>query len=175
MKNVVLLLSLGLFGCTGGEVVSQNTSLITWDMDKKDELMAYAKIQIKTFESEGYTEVTNGETQSLVSSDKIRVWVNNAEADNYVLLKEGMQFPVGTTVIRVLYDGDSQPKKITASIKAASNQNPDASDWVFAVSEPNGVLMPDDTDGWQFGALEACNICHINQSATDGLFGLGAN
>ena len=159
-------------GCTGKTALTQNTSPMTWDMSKEDELLAYAKIQVKTFESEGYTEVTTGETDSLVSRDKIRVWVNNDAAEKYKDLKEGDSFSVGSTVIRALYDEHSQINKITASVKAAPGQNPDASDWIFVVADADGFINIDESNQWEFGALEACNVCHINQSATDGLFGL---
>ncbi|WP_156312511.1 hypothetical protein [Marinagarivorans algicola] len=172
MKKLTILLSLSLVGCTGDRASSHNNSVITWNMDQEDELMAYTKIQIKTYENEGYTEVTSGNTHSLVTSDTIRVWVNNAAAYDYLTLHQGMHFPVGTTIIRVIYGMDNQPKKITASVKAAANQNPDASDWIFAVADIDGVFMKDNKNHWQFGALEACNACHVNRLLTDGLFGL---
>lgn len=167
---LVMVLMVG--GCTGDAVVSQNTSAIEWDMSKDDEILSFAKIQIKTFEQEGFSEVTEGGTDSLVSANKIRVWVNDNAAQKYKTLTEGDVFEVGSTVIRVILDDQGGTNKITAAIKAAPGKNPDANDWMFVVASPDGVVAVDESDQWQFGALPSCNFCHVNRQGTDGLFGL---
>lgn len=170
-RSVLVVLCL-LSGCSGESVVSQNTSVIEWDLSEDDEILAYAKIQIKTYDSEGFVEVTNGETDSLVGANKIRVWASEAIADQYRALAVGDAFAAGSTVIRVIYDEASQVKKITAVVKAAPGKNPDAGDWMFIVASPDGVVNVNDNNQWQFGALVECNFCHVNRLDTDGLFGL---
>ncbi len=169
----IFMISVAVSGCSGkDEIVSQNQALLKWDMSEQDELMAYAKIQMKSYQEEGFVEITNGETISLVGSDPIRVWVSKNVAENYKNLRSDYTFPIGSTVIRVLYDEESNVKKITASIKAAQDQNPDASDWVFAVADDRGVISMNDNGEWQFGPIASCNVCHVTRLSTDGLFGL---
>lgn len=172
----IFMISIAVSSCSGkDEIVSQHQALLKWDMSEQDELMAYAKIQMKSYQEEGFVEVTNGEILSLVGSDPIRVWVSKGVAENYKNLRSDYSFPIGSTVIRVLYDQESNVKKITASIKAAQNQNPDASDWVFAVADARGVINMDQYGKWQFGSMESCNVCHVTRLSTDGLFGLDGN
>lgn len=171
-KFLLLVFVLIVGGCSGDAAVSHNNSPIEWDMSKDDEVLAFAKIQLKTFEDEGFTEVTEGESDSLVSSKKIRVWVNDRATEKYKGLSEGDVFDVGSAVIRVMLDDQSQIEKITAAIKAAPGKNPDANDWMFLVATPEGVVVVDDEGQWQFGALPSCNFCHVNKLSTDGLFGL---
>ncbi|WP_422380802.1 hypothetical protein [Marinicellulosiphila megalodicopiae] len=143
-----------------------------WNLSQEDELLAYTKLQIKTYQGDNFKEVTNGETHSSVSNDKIRVWVTSDQAEQYKSLNSDSSFPIGSTVIRVLYNEDNEATKITATVKADKGSNPMSNDWVFAVANTQGVVEVDEHGKWQFGAIESCNMCHTHQDETDGLFGL---
>jgi hypothetical protein len=179
----IFALSAFLFaGCAGGDVQSESTEIMTtnsepivWNLAQDDELMAYTKLQMKSYAKSGYIEVTSGLTGSAVSVDKMRVWVSSPQAQNYQNLSLASNFPVGTTVLRVMHDAAGNPKTITATVKAPFGTNPKSADWVFAVADANGVIARDDLGEWRFGALEACNLCHNTRLDTDGLFGLATN
>lgn len=175
----IVMVGIFLAGCLGNgqqgsDVITMNDMPMSWDLNQEDELLAYTKVQIKTYADEGYTEITNGGTASAVSSDPMRIWINSDQAQAYRDLNESSSFPIGTTIIRALYDSQGNVKKITAVVKGIEGANPGSNDWMFAVSDHNGVLDSNTTGQLQFGALANCNVCHIQKLDTAGLFGLAA-
>lgn len=143
-----------------------------WNLAADDEILAYTKLQIKTYSSGGYEEVTVGPTASAVSTDMMRVWINYGQADAYKNLGTGSSFPVGTTILRVLYSDMGEITKVTATVKAGTGVNPASNDWIFAVTDADGVVAEDDAGNLQIGALTSCNTCHTTRLDTAGLFGL---
>lgn len=179
MKSIsqfITLFSIALLSACGGDSSSITplpvNDITEWNLAVDDELLAYTKLQVKTYQSEGFEEVTDGLTASGVSTDLMRVWINNGQAEQYKNLNTTSTFPVGTTVLRVLFDEANEVKKVTATVKASRGTNPASNDWVFAVTDSNGVVAVDDAGKLQMGALTSCNTCHTTRLDTDGLFGL---
>lgn len=174
-KTLILLFITALSACgaeNSSTTVLPVNDVTEWNLNVDDEILAYTKLQIKTYQSEGFEEVTNGLTSSNISSNLMRVYINNNQAEQYKNLNSNSTFPVGTTILRVLFDDQNEVTKVTATVKASRGTNPASNDWVFAVTDANGVVAWDDDGKFQMGALVSCNTCHTTRLDTDGLFGL---
>ena len=83
----------------------------------------------------------------------------------------GVVLPVGTTIVRAVYDAQGQPTELTVMMKGPSGYNPELGDWWFGLADANGVPVTTD-GGVMMGRLTQCYSCHQPRSADDFLFGV---
>ena len=79
--------------------------------------------------------------------------------------------PVGTTIVRELFDAEGEVTKLTMIVKADPEHFPALNGWLFAVFDPDGHLLIEEGQ-LQLGELESCVSCHLSKGDTHFLFGL---
>ncbi len=84
---------------------------------------------------------------------------------------EGAPFPVGGCVVRAVADANGEVTKLTVMVKREPGYFPEAGDFFFGVTDPEGNPMSDG-DTLQWGKLQSCAQCHATRSASGFLFGV---
>ena len=139
-----------------------------------------------------YTRVSNIFLNQKDETSNVAVWISTPAKDDYLKIKPedhpdtkpgpGVFLPVGTTIIRAVYDKANMTDltavtKYTLMVKGPPGYLTGFGDWAFGVTDKDGVPATDMMSGQQeLGLVSAsCHLgCHENQrgSTNDWLFGV---
>lgn len=110
---------------------------------------------------------------------RITVWFDGESEDEYLRIHpdvdgSGAHVAPGSMIVREVRDAAGTITKLTVMCKGPPGYNADLGDWWFAVTDPDGLPLPDAAGTPIVGKVGDCYSCHAERAADDFLFGMPA-
>lgn len=154
---LLLVLGVVLSACGVGEA---------WEHEMLDEMTVH----------DGYPRINAAPYPSELGPPGVNVYCDPAWSAAYERIApdqhgSGVRAPVEAQIVREVLDESGRVVRLTMMAKGPPGYDPTLGDWMFAVTDPDGVPVVDD-GVVQLGRLAACHDCHADRAADDFLFGV---
>lgn len=132
----------------------------------------------QSYRTSGFRRLNSRPFPSVVAPGKsIVLWVSASAYDAYATVSmehsgSMVALPQGTIIVREVYAND-ELDTLTLMLKLEAGAFALGGDWLYAATDPQGVVRMDATTGAPaFGLTERCGTCHLRRSHDDYLFGV---
>jgi hypothetical protein len=171
-RLVVLLACLPLAACVDSitEPVSSGS-----DATSDDDPMFDATTLASMNGYHAFAKVNTRAYTSSIGAFAINVYAHGSTSAYETIHPDALttaQIAVGTAIVREVLDANGTVGKLTMMVKGPAGYDPTLGDWWFAVTDPEGNVIPDDAGDPQVGRVDACHSCHIPRASDDYLFGV---
>ena len=125
-------------------------------------------------EYQSFAKINNAPFASQIAANDVNVF---ASAPGYASIhpdstSTAVVFPTGTLLVRQVLGSDGSVAELTLMAKGPLSADPEVGDWLYGITDPDGVPLVGSAGSAELGQMPECHSCHVARAACGYVFGV---